>query len=255
MAALLVHGGGMTGACWETTPDGRPGWLQAFLRAGLPVDVLDNVERGRAGWSCLPNTWNSQPILRGEREAWTAFRLGAPDDYNSRTPFPDSRFPIDAIDGLLCLSVPRWPSNGDLASQRLQDVVDELGPCVLIGHSQGGGLCAHAAATRSPAVRAVVLVEPHGLPESGVAGTTHPPQLTIIGDHVASSTMWTQLVEEMHRHTAQTRQTGAVADILDLPAQGIHGNTHNPMMDTNSDEIADLVLDWLATQRTAGRLE
>jgi hypothetical protein len=22
---LLVHGGGLTGVCWETTPDGRPG--------------------------------------------------------------------------------------------------------------------------------------------------------------------------------------------------------------------------------------
>jgi hypothetical protein len=46
---LLVHGAGMTGACWESTPDGRPGWLTVLLRAGLPVDVLDNVERGRAG--------------------------------------------------------------------------------------------------------------------------------------------------------------------------------------------------------------
>src|SRR4051794_4690020 len=24
---VLVHGGGLTGSCWETTPDGRPGWL------------------------------------------------------------------------------------------------------------------------------------------------------------------------------------------------------------------------------------
>jgi hypothetical protein len=100
-----------------------------------------------------------------------------------------------------------------------------------------------------------VLVESHGLPKSGVAGTTHPPQLTIIGDHVVSSTMWMQLVEEMNRYTAETRQTGAVADILDLPAHGVRGNTRNPMMDTNSDEIADLVLDWIATQRIAGLLD
>ena len=27
LPVLLVHGGGMTGSNWETTPDGRPGWL------------------------------------------------------------------------------------------------------------------------------------------------------------------------------------------------------------------------------------
>ena len=31
---LLMHGGGLTGVTWETTPDGRPGWQMFFLRAG-----------------------------------------------------------------------------------------------------------------------------------------------------------------------------------------------------------------------------
>jgi pimeloyl-ACP methyl ester carboxylesterase len=95
---LLVHGGGMTGACWESTPDGRPGWLTVFLRAGLPIDVLDNVERGRAGWCAAPRVWPGKPIMRGEREMWEVFRLGRPEDYD-----------------------------------------------VLVGHSQGGGLCARVA--------------------------------------------------------------------------------------------------------------
>ncbi|MGF7161855.1 hypothetical protein FHS85_003496 [Rhodoligotrophos appendicifer] len=34
---LLVHGGGLTGACWETTPDGRPGWLTSSLRQALQL--------------------------------------------------------------------------------------------------------------------------------------------------------------------------------------------------------------------------
>ena len=32
---VLVHGGGQTGAGWQTTPDGRPGWAQYFLRTRL----------------------------------------------------------------------------------------------------------------------------------------------------------------------------------------------------------------------------
>lgn len=27
---LFIHGGFMTGVCWEDTPDGRPGW-QTYL--------------------------------------------------------------------------------------------------------------------------------------------------------------------------------------------------------------------------------
>ena len=34
---------------------------------------------------------------------------------------------------------------------------------------------------------------------------------------------------------------------LDLPARGITGNSHFPMMDGNSDQVARLVEDWLRT--------
>jgi hypothetical protein len=115
---LLVHGGGMTGACWETTPDGRPGWLTAFLRAGLPVDVLDNVERGRAGWCAAPGVWPGKPIMRGEREMWDVFRLGLPENYESRTPFPGSQFPVDALRAMVRQGVPRWPGNAPWPSGR-----------------------------------------------------------------------------------------------------------------------------------------
>ena len=51
---LLWHGGGMTGAHWESTPDRRTGWLTRFLEAGFDVVVCDAVERGRASWSPFP---------------------------------------------------------------------------------------------------------------------------------------------------------------------------------------------------------
>src|SRR5258707_10068316 len=31
---LMWHGGGLTGVTYETTPDGREGWLNIFLRKG-----------------------------------------------------------------------------------------------------------------------------------------------------------------------------------------------------------------------------
>src|SRR5882672_4896315 len=52
---LMWHGGGLTGATYETTPDGREGWLNYFLRKGWSVYNFDAVERGRAGWAQYPD--------------------------------------------------------------------------------------------------------------------------------------------------------------------------------------------------------
>lgn len=48
---IFWHGGAMTGAVWETTLDGRPGWQSFFLRHGFDTYICDAMERGRAGWS------------------------------------------------------------------------------------------------------------------------------------------------------------------------------------------------------------
>jgi hypothetical protein len=42
----MWHGGGLTGVTYETTPDGREGWLNLFVRKGWDVYVSDAVERG-----------------------------------------------------------------------------------------------------------------------------------------------------------------------------------------------------------------
>src|SRR2546426_597155 len=44
---VLVHGGSHTGASWQGTPDGRPGWADFFLQRGWPVYVVDQPGRGR----------------------------------------------------------------------------------------------------------------------------------------------------------------------------------------------------------------
>src|SRR5450432_4704152 len=44
----LIHGCCLTGKTWETTPDGRIGWDEFFVRSGHPVYVIDQVSRGRS---------------------------------------------------------------------------------------------------------------------------------------------------------------------------------------------------------------
>ena len=53
---LLWHGGGLTGVTYESTPDGREGWANFFIRKGWDTYVSDAVERGRSGFAS-PDVW------------------------------------------------------------------------------------------------------------------------------------------------------------------------------------------------------
>jgi hypothetical protein len=44
----LIHGCCLTGKTWETTPDGRMGWDEYFVRHGHATYVIDQVWRGRS---------------------------------------------------------------------------------------------------------------------------------------------------------------------------------------------------------------
>ena len=44
---VLTHGAGLSGACYDTTPDGRTGWFDYFVRNGFPTYVVDQVGRIR----------------------------------------------------------------------------------------------------------------------------------------------------------------------------------------------------------------
>jgi pimeloyl-ACP methyl ester carboxylesterase len=46
---LLIPGGGATGACWTSTPDGRPGWAQGLLARGHRLWLTDWPGVGRSG--------------------------------------------------------------------------------------------------------------------------------------------------------------------------------------------------------------
>jgi pimeloyl-ACP methyl ester carboxylesterase len=48
---VLIHGCCLTGKTWETTPDGRMGWDEFFVRRGFPTYVIDQAWRGRSAAS------------------------------------------------------------------------------------------------------------------------------------------------------------------------------------------------------------
>lgn len=244
---LLWHGGGMSGAQWESTPDGRQGWLWRLLQSGYDVFVADAPERGRASWAMYPQIYDAAPIFRSKEEAWHLFRIGPADGYaprgQPRRAHPGQQFPADAFDIFAKQFVPRWLAHDAMALDAYRELLDLAGPCIVIGHSQGGGYATQLARECPGPIRAVVAVEPTGTPER-VDGSL-PPQLLVWGDHFDQHDTWQRYRAQTDAYWDALRRAGRRADVLDLPAAGIAGNSHFCMLDRNSDRIAELIVDWL----------
>jgi hypothetical protein len=50
LPVVMVHGCCLSSKTWETTPDGRMGWNEYFLRKDRPVYLADQVSRARSGF-------------------------------------------------------------------------------------------------------------------------------------------------------------------------------------------------------------
>jgi hypothetical protein len=100
---ILIHGCCLTGKTWETTPDGRMGWDEYFVRRGFPTYVIDQSWRGRSAsdpssinavhdGSQSPDTLLSE-LSASHEGAWVQFRFGP--KYGET--FPDEKFPVAAV--------------------------------------------------------------------------------------------------------------------------------------------------------------
>ena len=248
---LMWHGGGMTGATWETKPDGAAGWQSFFLHAGHDVFVSDAVERGRASWSRYPEIFRDEPHFRSKQECWELFRFGPPGSYASRGAYSDTLFPVDCLDQFQKQVVPRWGSNDGITQAAYDALVQKVGPSVIMTHSQGGSFGFRAALHAPETVRAVIAIEPSGAPDPGSADLARlrtVPHLVVLGDYIDRNAYWQGIVTRVQAYLQALRDVGGSADVLDLPARGIRGNTHFPMMDRNSDAVAALVQAWMEKQ-------
>ena len=245
---ILLHGGGMSGTTWETTPDGRPGWLQLLVGSGYEVHVVDNVERGRAGWCAVDGVWPDKALLRTMDEAWHLFRIGDRDGFAQRRAFDGCRFPIAAFEAFARSFVPRWTSTTEEATEAFRHVLRHLGGAIVICHSQGGQIAFEAAA-REQGVEAIVGVEPSGF-TSNVDRLQDVPVLLVYGDYLAATPDLPPLFEIGQSWLETFLKGGGQAEVIDLPCLGVHGNSHMLMMDDNSDEVLARITAWLGEKLT-----
>jgi pimeloyl-ACP methyl ester carboxylesterase len=251
---LMWHGGGLTGVTWETKPDGKPGWMNYFLKAGHAVYVSDAVERGRASWARYPEIFTSEPFFRSKKEGWELFRIGPVDSYNTdpakRVAFPGEKFPVAAFDQFCKESVPRWATNDASTQAAYNDLVQKVGSCVVMVHSQGGNFGFNAALAAPDKVKAIIAIEPSGAPNPGpeLEKIKNIPILMVWGDYFDASNvngLWKKIMAAPDAFAKDLRARGGKVDWVDLPKVGISGNTHMLMMDTNSDQVAELIQKWM----------
>jgi len=252
----LIHGCCLTGKSWETTPDGRMGWDDYFVRKGYPVYVVDQVSRGRS--AADPTLINSvklgktpadqtPPVFFAAHEAaWAIFRFGS--EYPKT--HPGMQFPLESQQEFWKQMVADWigtlPTPNPTV-RALSELAIRLKGTVLISHSQAGVYPFQTAELETRGIASIISIEPGACPaaQSDLKPYLGFPILVLFGDYVDLSPRWAPRLRACREFVEAARRAGGKAELLVLPEIGIKGNSHMLMQDKNSLEIADLLIAWI----------
>jgi pimeloyl-ACP methyl ester carboxylesterase len=263
---ILMHGGNLSGACYETTPDGRMGWYEYFARKGHAVYLPDQVSRARSGFNVTPfnevaagvRPPSALPNLEVVTKAvsWQIFRFGP----SVGTAFPDEQFPLEAIDELAKQSIPdqnadtQDPAGTNFTPTRLTELGLKIGGAVLLGHSEAGFYPELAALQNPAGLRGLISIEAPScsattLSKEQIAKLAKLPTLVVFGDHLADVSTalpnWPAALADCEQYVAEINQAGGDATLLHLPAAGVFGNSHMMFQDRNNLQVGDMILSWI----------
>ena len=235
---VLVHGGGMHGSTWETTPDGRPGWVNLLVGQGYEVHVLDNVERGRSGFA--PRLWEGEPLLRSQEEAWAIFRIGPPEGFDTLTPFSGSLFPVEAFDVFARMIVPRWLTTTLLHVDALVALLERVGSAIVMCHSQGGEITLDAAKRVPERFAGLIGIEPSTTLDDPLI-LRGIPTVLFAGDFLDCAPHWRTRDRVWRSWVRSMAKADIPASLVSRP-KGQAGHTHFPMLDHHSEKCLEVCL-------------
>lgn len=267
---VLWHGYGQFSKTWETTPDGREGFQNIFLRHGFSVYAIDQPRRGNAGQSTQPVTLN--PVTHDQR--WfDIFRVGIWPEF-----FPGVQFAQDpeSVEQYFRQMTPdTGPIDVNKNAEAVSALFDRIGPAVLVTHSHSGGM-GWLTVLKTSKIKAVVSYEPGsgfvfpenevppdmpssggtlkavGIPMAEFMKLTKIPIIIYYGDNIPSKPMdnpgqdqWRIRLDMARLWVDAINRHGGDAKVVHLPEIGVTGNTHFPFSDLNNQKIADLMYDFL----------
>jgi pimeloyl-ACP methyl ester carboxylesterase len=267
---VFLHGNMQFSKTWESTPDGREGFQNIFLRRGFGVYLVDQPRRGSAGRCTLPSTVT--PTL-DDQQWFDMFRIGNWPNF-----FPGVQFSRDpeALNQFFRQMTPNTgPFDVGIISDAVVALFKRIGPGILVTHSQGGGV-GWILAIKSRNVRAIVAYEPGsnfafpedeipspmpssggpleavGVPISNFMKLTRIPIIIYYGDNIPEQPsanpgqdFWRVRLAMAKLWVDAVNSRGGDVTLVHLPEIGIHGNTHFPFSDLNNVKIADLLSKFL----------
>lgn len=268
---VFAHGVGQFSKTWETTPDGREGFQNIFLRRGFSTYLVDQPRRGNAGRSTQSVT--IAPAF--DEETWfNRFRIGIYPDYFEGVQFSRSQ---DALDQFFRQMTPNIGSvDFEVYSDAYAALFDKIGSAIFVTHSQGGPV-GWRTLLKTENIKAIVSYEPGGgipfpkgqVPEEGKVLTlskktegievpmsdfmkyTKIPIIVYYGDNLPETDErpeiyeWTRRLHLMRQWAELLNGLGGDVTVIHLPDIGLHGNTHFPMSDLNNAEVAEHLSEWL----------
>lgn len=263
---VYLHGYGQSRMGWMTTPDGRDGWATMFLRNGHSAFLVDQPGRGEAGAQVSMSTdgfldvWSedSKEYKPGDQAWYTHFRIGrvAPERYEG-SQFPEGE---EAQDQFFRQMTPNTGNfNQATAAAALGEVMAEVkertgNKSIFITHSQGGAVGWDVPVEN---ISAIVAIEPGGTPEVDSEQynrllEARIPITIYFGDYIdngpediQSTAFWKGVRDGALAFAEAYNAAGGDCTVVDLPKEGITGNSHFMFQEMNNDVIAEHIENWL----------
>jgi len=267
---VMWHGFGQFSKTWETTPDGREGFQNIFLRRRFPVYLIDQPRRGDAGRSTVAANIAPTP---DEQQWFGTFRIGIWPDYFEGVQFAHDSVTLNQYFRSMTPSIGAIDVN--VNAEAVSALFDKIGPAILVTHSHSGGM-GWLTAVKNQNIKAIISYEPGSgflFPEGEVpepkpssGGTlraiaiplqefmqlTKIPIIIFYGDNIPNEPNpnpgqdgWRVRLEMAKLWRDAVNEHGGDVTVVHLPEIGIEGNTHFPFSDLNNVEIADLMSNWL----------
>jgi pimeloyl-ACP methyl ester carboxylesterase len=255
---ILIHGGGGQSSDWFSTPDGRDGWRDYFVAAGFDVYWVDRPGYGRApanaGYGEM-HAGNSQIIT------FLAASKHWPGDLTNHT---------DPTILAWLASSPPGPYAGNLAAANgISELLDRVGPAILVTHSAGAESGWWAADMNPGKVAGIIAIEPGAsnvttqmrggltfepaLPQDftpvkdqqdcELQGTEPASQLVNYRDievHLVGSELG--LIAALPCAVKAFSEAGVDVKYTYLPDLGFTGNGHFMMAETNNGDLAGAII-------------
>ena len=267
---IMWHGFGQFSKTWESTPDGREGFQQIFLRQRFPVYLIDQPRRGNAGRSTIAANINP---TTDEQQWFGTFRLGIWPAYYEGVQFARDTNTLNQYFRSMTPDV--GPIDIRVNTDAAAALFTKTGPAILITHSHSGGM-GWLTAVKNQNVKAIASYEPGSgflfpegelpAPMESAGGTltasaipladfmhlTKIPIIIYYGDNIPDKPSahpgedgWRVRLAMARLWRDVVNKHGGDVTVVHLPEAGIKGNTHFPFSDLNNLEIARLLSKWL----------